>query len=129
MCYFLLLYFQTTTASATQKTEKKQAWERSIGGFGSKNSLKGLVVKKKTPKTNSEPTITETRSENKTEDEKTADQVNDQSPLLTSQRTTEKNNGMDRTSLGVKNGNITNKPAGLGLLGNYSDSDSNQDSD
>ena len=138
-----------TAASKTEKTPK--VWEKSIGGLGSKSSLKNLVVRKGVKKSNSGKEGTQTATKTtRTEIAKT-DSVNSQSKVQTIDNST---TGSQKSQAecgevkvdSAKPGSnvvstacvseasvvtVTNgvKPTSLGLLGSYSDSGSNSDSD
>lgn len=125
----------TTTTTTQQKSEKKPAsWEISVGGFSGKNSLKGLVVKKKQQKTNDEPLKAENQSDTKLTNGNSEVKTTEETSSPSLQKTNETKNLNSEKSSGVPNAtsggvqNVTSsKPIGLGLLGNYSDSDSGQD--
>lgn len=148
-----------------QKTEKKpEAWEKSVGGFNSKKSLKGLVVRKKASTTvtskqsdnHSESNSNNSEHRNSKEREKKAalptwqkiSQTQSNGEPITvngtdatvkrcdvsstpSTNTIVKSSGVSATpstNTSVKNSVVSARPSGLGLLGNYSDSDSSNES-
>lgn len=109
-----------------------------MGGFNSKKSLKGLVVRKKAT-----TTVTSKPSDNQSENSNNSEHKNSQETekkvaLPTWQKISQtQSNGepvtVNGTVTALKNSDVsaTNtivKPSGLGLLGNYSDSDSSNES-
>ncbi|CAG2223820.1 Splicing factor YJU2 [Mytilus edulis] len=121
-----------------QKTEKKpESWEKSVGGFNSKKSLKGLVVRKKATTVTSKPSDNQSENSNNSE-HKNSQETEKKVALPTWQKISQpQSNGepvtVNGTATALKNSDVsaTNtivKPSGLGLLGNYSDSDSSNES-
>ncbi|XP_063405343.1 splicing factor YJU2-like [Mytilus trossulus] len=129
-----------------QKTEKKpESWEKSVGGFNSKKSLKGLVVRKKASTTvTSKPSDNQPESnselKNSQETEKkvalptwqkiSQTQSNGESIAVNGTSPALKTSDVSASSSinAVKNNDVSARPSGLGLLGNYSDSDSSNES-
>ncbi|KAK3097768.1 hypothetical protein FSP39_013015, partial [Pinctada imbricata] len=145
---------KTTLPSSTQKSNKKpEVWEKSVGGLGSKNSLKNLVRKKVKSTANESSSNTNISMANgsnppsaqKTNDDTSAesrlamnsaessvneklqskDQPNDASKCPVVSTGNSRKTDLPQTSVVTS----VTKTSSLGLLGNYSDSESNEDSE
>lgn len=117
------------SSQVQEKPDKKpEVWEKSVGGFGTKKSLKALV-KKKVPDTSKHiDTVNSVRNEGKqtqtVESEKKSSLPSWQS-ISQSKNVSNKEQADKKT---LQNGSISSGHSALGMLGSYSDSDSSNES-
>ena len=123
----IIVYIQhlqsNSESSSGSSTEKKKpaSWQRSVGGLSSSKSALGMLVKKKQPSVNQQeqkivPSTSKDSTDNSKESSKNDNKKDESAPV---------NDDNAKTEIGTKSEPKKSLPSALGLLGSYSDSESN----
>ena len=125
----IIVYIQhlqsNSESSSGSSTEKKKpaSWQRSVGGLSSSKSALGMLVKKKQPSLNQQ----EQKIVTSTSKDSTADSIESSEMDNKKDESAPVNDDNAKTEIGTETKAEPKKtvPSGLGLLGSYSDSESN----
>ena len=108
---------ESSNGGSTEK-KKPASWQRSVGGLSSSKSALGMLVKKKQPSQNQQEqnTVTSTSGNNTNSSKESGEKGNKKDEFVSVN---------DHAETGTKSEPKKSVPSGLGLLGSYSDSESN----
>ena len=118
----MILFLQTTTVVTKKVGKKPEAWEKSVGGFQNKKSLKNLVKKKKIVAVIPKETVTERMSENS---EKSSTKEGEKKISLPPWNDINQDSS-DKKPVANGTVNTGSSNSALGMLGSYSDSDESE---
>ena len=114
----MILFLQATTVVTKKVGKKPEAWEKSVGGFQNKKSLKNLVKKKKIVAVIPKETVTERMSENS---EKSSTKEGEKKISLPPWNDINQDSS-DKKPVANGTVNTGSSNSALGMLGSYSDS-------
>ena len=132
MCVTYLQNNSESSSSSNGEKNKIESWQRSVGGLSSSKSLLGMLVKRKKPQPSSSNQQSDKTGKSKNKwngTEETTKKVEnpEKNKNESVPETDSKSSNVPESANATENKPEAVKPAqsALGLLGNYSDSDSN----